>query len=209
MNAQRITQWVLFILVLAANSRGAVAGDAALYGPVAPANAGFFRVINLDPAQRLTVRNESGKTMAELPSGQASPYAFLAEGAHHLMLNDKPWDLTLHRGEQTSLIWQAGVVSAIAEQPFKDKSKARIVLYNLTKSPLDLTTQDGKPIVTQVVSGQQNGRDVNAVKIPLGVARSGTVLTVTAPLSLQRGQVTSLFAIDRGSLALLVFNANR
>lgn len=207
MNAHRIVGLVLIFFLI--HSGISYAGDAALYGKSIPANAGFFRVINLDNTQRLTLLNDSGKTIVNLQPGHGSPYAFLPEGKYHLMLNDKPYELDLRKGAQWSLAWYSGAVHAITDQPFKDKTKARVVLYNLTSSPLDLMTSDGKAVISKVMTGQQNGRDVNAVKIPFSVSQSSKVLMTTAPLSLQRGQVTSLFAIDQGTPVLLVVEANR
>jgi hypothetical protein len=207
MNAYRIIG--LMLMFLLTRSGISYAGDAALYGKSAPANAGFFRVINLDSTQRLSLVNDSGKTIVNLQPEHGSPYAFLPEGKYHFMLNNKPYDLDLHQGAQWSLAWYSDAVHAIADQPFKDKTKARVVLYNLTSQPLDLSTNDGKTVLSNVMTGQQNGRDVNAVKIPFSVLQSNKVLMTTAPISLQRGQVTSLFAIDQGTPALLVVEANR
>lgn len=207
MNVYRIVGLVLMFFL--AHSGISYAGDAALYGKSVPANAGFFRVINLDSTQRLSLLNESGKTIVNLQPGRGSPYAFLPEGKYRLMLNGKPYDIDLRKGAQWSLAWYAGAVHAITDQPFKDKTKARVVLYNLTNNPLDLTTSDGNSVISQVMTGQQNGRDVNAVKIPFSVSQNNKVLMTTAPLTLQRGQVTSLFAIDQGTPVLLVVEANR
>lgn len=207
MNVYRIVGLVLMFFL--DHSGISYAGDAALYGKSVPANAGFFRVINLDSTQRLSLLNESGKTIVNLQPGRGSPYAFLPEGKYRLMLNGKPYDIDLRKGAQWSLAWYAGAVHAITDQPFKDKTKARVVLYNLTSNPLDLTTSDGNTVISKVMTGQQNGRDVNAVKIPFSVSQNNKVLMTTAPLTLQRGQVTSLFAIDQGTPVLLVVEANR
>ena len=83
------------------------------------------------------------------------------------------------------------------------------MLYNLTNNALDLTTKTGKTVVGNINSGQQAGRDVNAVTTALGIARNGSVVAATSPVSLQRGKVISLFAIDRGSPSVVVVESNR
>jgi len=200
----------LFIaLSLSAISFYGFTGEAALYGASAPSDAGFFRVINLDETKKITLRDENGKSIADLLPGHGSLYAFLPEGRHHLKINEKDIDLDLKKGEQLSFIWSSDAIKKISDQPFKDKSKARVVLYNLTNNALDLTTKTGKTVVGNINSGQQAGRDVNAVTTALGIARNGSVVAATSPVSLQKGKVISLFAIDRGSPSVVVVESNR
>ena len=52
-------------------------------------------------------------------------------------------------------------------------------------------------------------REINAVKIALGAFHSGEALAKSAQISLQRGKVFSVFAIDVGGSPRLVVAENR
>jgi alginate O-acetyltransferase complex protein AlgF len=171
------------------------AGDAALYGAIAPANAGFFRVMNADSAPLSVEFNGKPFTLA---GGNCSPYAFAVEGDYTLKLNGQSLPIKLSKGSQQTLLWQAGKATPISEQPFKDKAKARLAMYNLAADPLSLQTAAGKSILGPVNPAAFASRDVNAVKMPFSVGKGGQVLASTAPVVLKRGQVTSLFVLSAG-----------
>ena len=170
----------------------AYAGDAALYGAIAPANAGFFRVMNADSTPLSVEFNGKSFTLA---GGNCSPYAFAVAGNYTLKLNGQALPLTLSKGSQQTFLWQSGKATPVTEQPFKDKAKARLALYNLTTDALSLQTAAGKSIIGPVQSAAFASRDVNAVKMPFSVVKEGQVLASTAPIMLKRGQATSLFAL--------------
>ena len=72
-------QWMKCIVLMIGSLLAAPlwAGDAALYGAIAPANAGFFRVMNASGGP-VSV-GFKGKTL-NLAVSQCCPYAFAVEG---------------------------------------------------------------------------------------------------------------------------------
>jgi alginate O-acetyltransferase complex protein AlgF len=184
---------VMSVVLLMAHT--AHAGDAALYGAIAPANAGFFRIMNADATPLSVEFNGKSFTLA---GGNCSPYAFAVAGNYTLKLNGQALPLTLSKGSQQTFLWLSGKATPVTEQPFKDKAKARLALYNLTTDPLSLQTATGKAILGPVSATAFASRDVNAVKMPFSVGKDGKVLASTAPTMLKRGQVTSLFALTVG-----------
>lgn len=188
-------QWMKCVVLMLGSLLAAPvwAGDAALYGAIAPANAGFFRVMNASGTP-LSV-DFNGKT-TNLTASQCSPYAFAVEGDYTVTLNGQSQPLKLVQGTQQTLLWQDGKVKVISETPFKDKSRARLAFYNLMDSQQSLLTKQGKSILGPVESGASALRDVNAVRATFGVGEESKILATTPAMILKRGQVTSLFVLN-------------
>ena len=166
------------------------AGDAALYGAMAPADSGFFRIMNASDSS-LTVEFK-GKSFS-LGSGECSSYAFTAPGDYTLSLNGNNLPLKLKTGQQQTVVWDASGSKLLDEQAFKNKAKARVALYNLTKSSLSLLTNKGAPVIGPVTSGAFSAREVNTVQVTLSVGDGQKTLLSTGSMLLKRGTSTSLF----------------
>lgn len=190
-------QWMKCIVLMIGSLLAAPlwAGDAALYGAIAPANAGFFRVMNASGGP-VSV-GLKGKTL-NLAVSQCSPYAFAVEGDYTVTLNGQNQPLKLVQGTQQTLLWQDGKVKVISETPFKDKSRARLAFYNLLDTKLSLLTKQGKSILGPIDSGASALREVNAVRTSFGVGEESKLLATTPAMILKRGQVTSLFVLNVG-----------
>lgn len=190
-------QWMKCVVLMIASLLAAPlwAGDAALYGAIAPANAGFFRVMNASGAP-VSV-GFKGKTL-NLAVSQCSPYAFSVEGDYTVTLNGQSQPLKLVQGTQQTLLWQDGKVKVISETPFKDKSRARVAFYNLLDTKISLLTKQGKSILGPIDSGASALREVNAVRASFGVGEESKLLATTPAMILKRGQVTSLFVLNVG-----------
>lgn len=188
-------QWIKIAAGLSAwmVSQVGWAGDAALYGPSAPANAGFFRVMNAGSAPVNVSFN--GKTLP-VSAGASSGYAYATPGQYPVTIGSASQTLTLSTGSQQTLLWLDNKVVPLNETPFRDKSKARLALYNLTGAPVSLLTSTGKAVLGPVAGSAFTGRDVNALQMAFKVADNGQKpLVSTEPLLLKRGQVTSIFVL--------------
>lgn len=185
-------QWMRVLMWLGAVSISspALAGDAALYGAVAPADSGFFRVINTT-AGAVTVTFQ-GKSFA-LNSAECSEYAYVAPGNYTLNINDKPVALQVKTGGQQTVVWGDSGSKLLDDQPFDNKSKSRVALYNLTSAPVSLLTSKGQAVVGPVAAGQFSAREVNAIQVSFVVHDSQKAIYTTPQINLKRGRSTELF----------------
>lgn len=193
-------QWMKVMMLACSVSISApvLAGDAALYGAVAPADSGFFRVINTTAG--LVSVTFNGKSFS-LNSGECSDYAYTAPGAYTLTINGKPVALQVKTGSQQTVVWRNDGSQLLAEQPFDNKSKARVALYNLTTAPVSLLTSKGQNVVGPVAAGQMSAREVNAIQVSFSVHDSQKEIYASPQINLKRGRSTDLFVATIGGVA--------
>lgn len=179
-----------------------LAADAMLYGPAAPANAGFFRVMN---AGNSAVNVTFNGKVTPVAAGSSSGYAFSSPGQYAVSLGSVSQTLTLSQGSQQTLLWLDNKVTSLAETPFRDKTRAHLSVYNLSGAPVSLLTANGKSVLGPVANAAFAGRDVNALQMAFQITGSNSqVLQSTEPLVLKRGQVTSLFVLPGSPTRIFV-----
>lgn len=183
------------------------AGDAGLYGAVAPANSAFFRTFNADSNSVSVVFK--GKTFS-LQGGEVSTYAFTESGEYDVDFNGYKQHLSLKNNQQETLVWDGKKVVVLAEQPLTTKAKARLALYNFSSASASLATTAGISVIGPVSTGTYLSRDVNAVQAAFLVKSDNGNPVTTPSILLKRGQTTSLFFYKAGGQNVVsVLEANR
>ena len=201
---------VVISFIVAVNT--AQAGEGALYAAEAPDGAAFVRVVNADASGSLVQAEIGGKVIKEVEPLAASPYIYLPAGTYQLEVAGQSTPMTMKKGEfYTAVVLDSGETKVLKDVAFDNPRKALLSFYNLTDDGgVSLKTADGKvAVIDPVESLDVANREINAVKIALGAFHSGEALAKSAQISLQRGKVFSVFAIDVGGSPRLVVAENR
>ncbi|WP_417565676.1 alginate O-acetyltransferase AlgF [Marinobacter sp.] len=187
-------------------------GEGALYAAEAPDGAAFIRVINADASGSLAHAAIGGKVIKEVEPLAASPYIYLPEGTYQLEVAGRSTPVRMDKNEfYTVVVLDSGKTKVLNDVAFDNPRKAMLSFYNLTdEGGVSLRTADGKvAVIESVDSLDVDNREINAVKIVLGAFQSGESLARTPQISLQRGKVFSVFAIDVGGSPRLVVAENK
>lgn len=201
---------VVISFIVAMNT--AQAGEGALYAAEAPDGAAFIRVVNADASGSLAKAEIGGKVIKEVEPLAASPYIYLPAGTYQLEVAGRTTPVTMKKNEfYTVAVLDSGEMKVIEDVAFDNPRKALLSFYNLTgDGGVSLKTADGKvAVIDPVDSIDVANREINAVKIALAAFQSGESLAKSPQISLQRGKVFSVFAIDVGGSPRLVVAENR
>lgn len=188
------------------------AGEGALYAAEAPDGASFIRVVNADASGSLAQAEIGGKVIKEVEPLAASSYIYLPAGTYQLKVAGRAIPVQMDKNEfHTVVVLDSGETKVLKDIAFDNPRKALLSFYNLMdEGGVSLRTADGKvAVIESVDSLNVDNREINAVKIMLGAFKSGEPLAKTPLISLQRGKVFSVFAIDVGGAPRLVVAENR
>lgn len=185
--------------------------EGALYADDAPAGSGFVRVFNgfSGKAQDIDI---GGKNIKELTPLESSPYVHLPAGKHRLTVGGKSQSVSLLEGEfYTVIIGEKFPLTVIRDEPFKNRRKALLSLYNLvSEQEVDLKTADGSVSIIEDVKFLGNKtREINPVRLSVTALAGEKPLGQADPVSLTWGKVFSLFACGDSDQPKLVWVENK
>jgi len=176
---------LVFLVFLGACKDTHADSDAGLYDPVAPAGSSFVRFLNAKD-QSLSPSFKK-KKYSDVSPLAVSPYYVFKKGDTIFKLNNQePLNAQLEEGAFYTITSDSLVIK---DQPNANRAKATIVFYNLsTASDLSLKAKEGKiNIFEEVASQSMEARDMNAVKIDLGVYSGDEMLKQLTPQIIERG----------------------
>ena len=177
----------------------AFAGDAALYGPVAPKGSSFVRVYNASNAEvSATVGSTNLNEVAPLAS---SDFSFMPGGDYRAKVGSQNLAVKLAADHYYTLVTTGkGQPQLIEEPPFKNKQKSLVRVQNLSDKPLTLKTADGKTEVVKRVAAQGRGeREINPVKVSLALYDGNQKVGDVKPVALERGEAAVLYVTGQGA----------
>lgn len=186
----------ILLLLLLAGVHSLVAQDGPnVYGPPAPRNAGFVRVLHND--EGAAAGNEgAGKAAPEtfqlgprnfgpLGFGDMSPYRPVPAGIYLLRRRaageggasgeggGAAAELVVQGEDYTTLVLGTDAVRVMRDTRHEDPARAQLVFYNLSDAAAELgVAEGGDPVFPAVPAGQSASRTVNAVTVRLEVRRS-------------------------------------
>ncbi|MGQ7959146.1 alginate O-acetyltransferase AlgF [Pseudomonas sp. SP16.1] len=180
----------------------AQADDGALYGPKAPKGSAFVRAYNAGNAE-LDVKVGEVQLKQVAPLG-SSDFKFLPAGSYQAQVGSTTLPVQLKAAHYYTLVNQTGSAPRLVEEPaFSNKQKAMLRVQNLSDSQLSVKTADGKtPVVADVAPNALGEREINPVKVGLALFAGDQKITDLKPVTLERGEVVSLFVTgSQGKLA--------
>lgn len=196
------------LLVLAQPSQ-AQDGNAALYGPVPPADAAFVRILNLsgETAEVLL----SGKSRAQsVGAGRLGNFVFVEPGPRKISIGAHHQETDLPPHAALTLLFDGQNLRPILDSFSENPKKALVAFYNLTEQPLTLKTHDGRfTLIDNVAPLQASARPVNEIKISLAAFAGEQSLVGFDEAFLKKGRSYSYLVIPEagGYRAMSLANA--
>ena len=177
-------------------SVGAVRAQDNLYGPSAPPDAAYVRVVNAVPGPEVEVRLADAVRLVGFATVTA--YQVLEPGEATLNVAGEDVLLTVEAGEFYTAVVTPEGVNVLHDEALVDASRALLTLYNFSSlGPIDLKTADGE---TDVVSGvaplSEGSVVVNQAEVALGVFAGGERVMGLEPSLLERGTAYSVLVFD-------------
>jgi alginate O-acetyltransferase complex protein AlgF len=175
------------------------AGEAGLYGPVAPKGSTFVRVYNAGNAEvSASVGNTSLNEIAALGS---SDFSFMPQGDYTAKLGSATLPVRLASDHYYTIVNNpSGAPLLVEETPFKNKQKSLVRVQNLSDQALTLKTADGKTEVVPSVNPRGTGeREINPVKVGLALYQGERKVSEVKPVTLERGEASVLYVTGQGS----------
>lgn len=209
-NRELITTMLAAGLLFAAAFASTVgaAGDEGVYGPTAPPGSAFLRVFNATPQGTLEA-SVADKAITDIPEYGASEFIFLPPGSHTLSVAGKSENLKLDKNRYYTAALMPDGIRLLDNEPFKNRLKSRVILYNLTDSAaLSLRASDGRTVIEPVAANGTGSREVNAVKVNLDLYDGDKKISTVRPVALERGKAFSLFATGSKSSPATVWAVN-
>ena len=201
--AIRLTALLLAVLLLWGASPAAAQGG--LYGPEAPRDVSYLRVINAGTGEVATPV-VAGEEWEPLEFGEVSPYRQLPPGEHELSVAGLEIGLTTRPEGFTTVALLEGELVAITDTPLRDISRGLITLYNLTSDrTLSLGTADGAQVVAGVGPRSAGSRVVSQAEVELVVRENGERVASLGTRLYRRGEAHGIIVLPAGSEPQVVY----
>ncbi len=185
------------------------AGPQSVYGPSAPGDSAFVRVLSILPDP---VRVSLGATrIGPVASSTVSSYRPVVPDIYVVRAGGKELEVVPKSGTYITIACTPKGILLFEDPPHTDPARAQLFLYNLTPIPrIDLKSADGK---TSVLPGVKSGESaqviVNAVSVTLALFDGTALVKPVGTLPLQRGASFSVFAFgETASVSVLAVKAD-
>jgi hypothetical protein len=170
-----------------------------LYGPEAPRDISYVRVINASSPEPVTPAID-GENWQPLPFANVSPYRQLAPGEHTVSIAGHELALNAHPESFTTLVLLQDTVLTIEDTPLRDISRGLLSLYNLTSDgALTLSTAEGTEVIAGVEPHSAGSRAISQAEVGLVVHRGDEVVGSLEPQLYRRGEAHAVIVLPRGS----------
>ncbi len=169
-----------------------------LYGPAAPLNVAYLRVVHAAPDDGPFAAASGDLLFAEVMFTEVTPYYPLEPGTVELSAGDVATTLELAAGSFYTAVFMGGQLVALEDEPLVDASRGLLTLYNFSRAgPLELKTADGE---TEVIAGVEPGGSgsivINEAEVALGVFAGETSVGALEPRLLGRGVAHAVMVFD-------------
>lgn len=195
------------LLALAALPFGSAQG--ALYGPEAPAEAAWVRVVNAGVEGGVAVRIADAGTRV-LALHQATRYALVAVGPVSLDVGGDAVTLEVGPESFATVAATADGVVVVPDPALRDISRGLLGLVNLTdREGLDLQVPDGPVVVGAVPPGAHDAVAVAEATTELVIVDGGTVVARLEARTFERGVAYAVVAVEtaEGVVAFVLTSA--
>jgi hypothetical protein len=196
----RTISFALSLAILAAvlPTTASAQTDTGVYGPAAPENAGFVRVVNAAASAGEMELPVGPLDFGPIGFGEATPYRPLRAGISLLRSADDEAELIVRPDSYTTVLVTARGFVIAEDQRHDDPARAQLVLYNASSAgPVSLfVSPDGATVLEAVAPGSSKSRPVNAVTVDLAIRDGESVLGRPGTIRLTRGDSFGVFVLD-------------
>jgi hypothetical protein len=170
-----------------------------LYGPEAPRNAAYVRLLNASAEEPIS-GSVDGVGWGPIGFAEVSPYRVMQPGEHSGVVAGRELSLTTLPESFTTLVALPTETLVLADIPLRDISRGVLSLYNLTDdSDLSLRTSDGTVVLPDVAPRAVAGVAISQAEVEL-VVYAGEEALASLPRQLfERGAAHAVIVMPRGS----------
>ena len=167
-----------------------------LYGPEAPVEAAWVRVVNAGAEGGVAVRIADGSTRV-LALFDATRYALVDPGPVRVDVGGEAVTLEVVAESFTTVAATGGGVVVVPDPALRDISRGLLGLVNLTdREGLDLQVPDGPIVVAAVPPGVHDAVAVAEATVELVVVDAGTVVARLEARTFERGVAFAVVAVE-------------
>ncbi len=195
---RRLAVWLATLMTpLAVAALGHAQPD--LYGPEAPADVGWVRVVNGAVAGGVAVRVGEAQTIV-LGLGDATRYARVEGGRVMVDVGGERVEVEVEPEAFLSVATTPTGVVVVRDPGLRDVSRGLLGLLNLTDRPaLDLRVPDGNPVVAGVPPAAHDALAVAGATTALLVTAGDEVLARLEPQTFERGVAYTVVVTETGA----------
>jgi hypothetical protein len=206
MDHRRIPTCIILVLLIV--SSVTVMAQESVYGPAAPPDAGFVRVINARSDGSEVRLDVGSQRFNGVEPGEASPYRPVVSGVYLPQTLGLETDLFVRPEGYTSLAVTDDEIVVIPDTVHGDPARAQLVLYNFTGGgAASLVLADsGQPVIPGVAPGESSSLAVNAISASFAVVGDSSGSSgsdgwsrLVDSIQLRRGRSYSFIAYRNGS----------
>jgi hypothetical protein len=188
---------LLFVVALLLVAPPASGQD--LYGPEAPRDAAYVRLLNAFAEEPIS-GSVDGVEWGPVGFAEVSPYRIVEPGEHSGIVAGRELSLTTLPESFTTLVALPTETLVLADIPLRDISRGVLSLYNLTDdSALSLRTSDGTVVLPEVAPRAVAGVAISQAEVEL-VVYAGEEALASLPRQLfERGEAHAVIVMPLGS----------
>lgn len=176
-----------------------------LYGPEAPRDVSYLRVMNASPGEAVTPV-VGGTEWQALDFAEVSPYRQLPPGDHTVSIAGFEQALATQPESFTTLVVLEDELLTIADDPLRDISRGLLSFYNLTEeSTLSLTTGDGTEVLSGVPPHSAAARTISEAEVELVVIEAGEPIGSLESQLYRRGEAHGIVVLPIGSSPQVIY----
>ncbi|MEX2535700.1 MAG: alginate O-acetyltransferase AlgF [Trueperaceae bacterium] len=176
-----------------------------LYGPEAPRNTSYVRIINASDGEPIAP-TVAGSGWEPLPFAQVSRYRQVPPGDHSALIGGQELSLTTQPESFTTLVVLPDRILVLADTPLRDISRGLLTLYNLTSEALTVQTSDGTEVLSAVSPDSASSVTISEAEVELAVYRGDEPLTTLERRLYRRGEAHSVIVLPTGSDPQIIYD---
>lgn len=196
---------ILVGLLLLLSAWAASQAQDGLYGPDAPSDTAWIRVVNAgagggESDEEALALSLGSVEWEPLPFAEVTPYRTISPGQHSGKVGDHEFAFSAEAEDFITIVALPQDVLVLKDSPLRDISRGLLTLYNLTaEGPLTLRTADGTDVLVDVASGSAESVAINEAEVALEIHRADERLTPLESRLYRRGEAHSLIVLPLGS----------
>ena len=200
-----IRRLALLLVALLLAGLPATLAQEGLYGPEAPRDVSYVRIINARPGEAITPV-VAGEELQPLGFAQVSSYRQLPPGRHSLTAAGVDLEVTTEAESFMTIALLPDEIVTIADTPLRDISRGLLALYNLTQDEiLTLATADGTEVISEVPPHEAAARTISEAEVELVVLSGGEPVDELESRLYRRGEAHSVIVLPEGSDPRLIY----
>ena len=177
-----------------------------VYGPPAPRNAGFIRLVNAGTPGNTISTTIGSRSYGPLAFGDVTPYRPVRSGIYLATVAGARGEVIVSPDSYHTVAAGGDEIRVISDTRHEDPARAQLVLYNLLPSGRAdlLVAPNGTAVIQDVDAGTAEARAVNAVTAGFTVLGPSGARISAGELELSRGDSFGIFLIPAAGAPTVV-----